>query len=80
MAPPSPDKRVLVDVPVGGCPFHGLADLGSTGLATAGGILYNLSRLSSSVEVFAVSAGGALTLIQTRTVPHGASQEGIVAS
>jgi hypothetical protein len=31
------------------------------------------------VEVFAVSAGGALTLIQTRPVPDGASQEGIVA-
>ncbi len=53
---------------------------GPIDLASAGGTLYNQAGLSSSVGVFAVGAGGALTLIQTQTIPDGASQEGIAAS
>lgn len=52
---------------------------GATDLAAAGGFLYAQAGLASEVEVYAVGRGGALTLIQTRSVPDGASQEGIVA-
>lgn len=49
-------------------------------MVIAGDVLYNQSGLSSTVKVFAVSAGGALTLVQTEPVPDGASQEGITSA
>jgi 6-phosphogluconolactonase (cycloisomerase 2 family) len=54
---------------------------GAIDSATAGGaFLYVQSGTSSTVHVFSIGAGGALTLIQVATVPDGGSQEGIVVS
>jgi 6-phosphogluconolactonase (cycloisomerase 2 family) len=52
---------------------------GPTDETTAGGYLYVLSSPTSSVKVFAISGGGALTLRQTVSVPGGANEEGISA-
>jgi 6-phosphogluconolactonase (cycloisomerase 2 family) len=53
---------------------------GPTDEATAQGrFLYVLSGLTASVDVFAVSDSGALTLRQMVSVPGGADQEGIAA-
>ena len=54
---------------------------GVTDTAAAGGsYLYVQSGLSSTVHVFAIGAGGALTRIQVVTVPDGDDQEGIAVS
>lgn len=52
---------------------------GATDSATLGGDLYVQSGSSSSIHVFSIGAGGALTLIQVAAVPDGGSQEGIAA-
>jgi 6-phosphogluconolactonase (cycloisomerase 2 family) len=53
---------------------------GPIDMTAAGNFLYVQAGLASSVQVFAVKADGSLKLIQTQRVPHGASQEGIVAT
>jgi 6-phosphogluconolactonase (cycloisomerase 2 family) len=53
---------------------------GPIDMTAAGNFLYTQAGLSSSVAVFAVKGDGSLQLIQTRRVPGGASQEGIVAN
>lgn len=51
---------------------------GATDSAAAGGsFLYVQSGLGSTVYVFRIGAGGALTQVQIANVPDGASQEGI---
>jgi len=49
-------------------------------LAAGGQTLYVQSGLSSTVHVFSIGAGGALTPIQVAAVPDGGSQEGIVVT
>ena len=54
---------------------------GATDSAAAGGqTLYVQSGLSSTVHVFSIGAGGALSPIQVAAVPDGGSQEGIVVT
>ncbi|HET9781561.1 MAG TPA: hypothetical protein VFR33_07255 [Candidatus Dormibacteraeota bacterium] len=54
---------------------------GAIDSASAGGqTLYVQSGLSSTIHVFNVGAGGALTLTQIAAVPDGGSQEGIVVT
>ena len=54
---------------------------GATDSAAVGGqALYVQSGLTSSVHVFNIGAGGALTPIQVAAVPDGGSQEGIAAT
>jgi hypothetical protein len=43
-------------------------------------VLYAQSGTSSTVQVFSVADGGALSLIQSQSVPGGSSQEGITAT
>jgi 6-phosphogluconolactonase (cycloisomerase 2 family) len=52
---------------------------GATDSAAAGGFLYVQSGSTSTVHVFSIGAGGALSPIQLAGVPGGGSQEGIVA-
>ena len=49
-------------------------------LAGGGAFLYIQAGLSSTVDAYSVSSDGSLTLIQSKRVPDGASQEGIVAT
>ena len=51
---------------------------GATDSAARGQTLYVQSGASSTVHVFSIGAGGALTPIQVAAVPDGGSQEGIV--
>ena len=54
---------------------------GATDSAAAGGqTLYVQSGVSSTVHVFSIGAGGALSPIQVAAVPDGGSQEGIVVT
>jgi len=53
---------------------------GATDSAAGGQTLYVQSGLSSTVHVFRIGAGGALTPIQVAAVPDGGSQEGIVVT
>ncbi len=55
---------------------------GPTDMASAahGEFLYDQGGQSSSVNAYHVGSDGSLTLIQSQTVPDGASQEGIVAT
>ncbi len=54
---------------------------GATDSAAAGGqFLYVQSGTTGTVHAFSIGSGGALTPIQSATVPGGASQEGIAAN
>jgi DNA-binding beta-propeller fold protein YncE len=53
---------------------------GATDSAAGGQTLYVQSGLSSTVRVFSIGVGGALTSIQVAAVPDGGSQEGIVVT
>lgn len=53
---------------------------GAIDSASAGGFLYVQAGVGSTVHVFAIGAGGALTPTQVAAVPDGGSQEGIVVT
>jgi hypothetical protein len=49
-------------------------------VADGGAFLYNQAGLASTVDAYSVGSDGSLTLIQSKRVPDGGSQEGIVAT
>ena len=53
---------------------------GATDEAISGGFLYVQAGLAGEVDAYRVSGSGALSLVQTVTVPDGAAAEGIAAS
>jgi hypothetical protein len=69
-----PNGTVVLINPVAASGIPGATDSAAAGAQT----LYVQSGLSSTVHVFGIGAGGALTPIQVAAVPDGGSQEGIV--
>lgn len=67
------DGTVTLVNPVAASNVHGAIDSAAAG----GRYLYVQGGLDSSVHVFAIGAGGALTQIQVAPVPDGDDQEGI---
>jgi 6-phosphogluconolactonase (cycloisomerase 2 family) len=70
------DGSVVLVNPVAASGIPGATDSAAVG----GQTLYVQSGSSSTVHVFSIGAGGALTPIQVAAVPAGGSQEGIVVT
>jgi 6-phosphogluconolactonase (cycloisomerase 2 family) len=70
------DGTVVLVNAIAASSIPGAIDSAAAGAQT----LYVQSGPSSTVHVFSIGAGGALTLIQVAAVPGGGSQEGIVVT
>jgi hypothetical protein len=69
------DGTVLLINPIAASGISGATDSAADAQA-----IYVQSGLTSTVHVFSIGAGGALTPIQVASVPDGGSQEGIVVT